>query len=65
MAIYKRAIAGHSKALQHLTLEEQSVSYVIFNESLHHMPHAPRALAAGGPRAEIERQNIFVRAVQV
>ena len=30
---------------QNLTLEDQSVSYVIFNESLHHMPDAPRALA--------------------
>jgi ubiquinone/menaquinone biosynthesis C-methylase UbiE len=30
---------------QHLRLENDTVSFVIFNESLHHMPDAPRALA--------------------
>jgi ubiquinone/menaquinone biosynthesis C-methylase UbiE len=30
---------------QNLQLENESVSFVIFNESLHHMPDAPRALA--------------------
>lgn len=30
---------------QNLTLEDQSVSFVVFNESLHHMPDAARALA--------------------
>jgi ubiquinone/menaquinone biosynthesis C-methylase UbiE len=30
---------------QNLTLDDESVSFVVFNESLHHMPDAARALA--------------------
>ena len=30
---------------QYLTLGDETVSFVVFNESLHHMPDAPRALA--------------------